>query len=252
MSYTVDSLTAGQTLRASYTPYTSESGGEVFASYLANAMEPAVTADEALSSDPAMAMQSVMSLMLSSGMDDPSSGILSVILMYLLMGRDDTALPQVEQAYTSPSPEAAETAAKTIADFTENDGIVQSALTRLGDPYSQKKAGSDDYTDCSYLTRWCYRAAGVELPRTAAAQAKYLEDQGQAVTRDELKTGDLIFYSFKKNGRYKNISHVGIYAGNGKMIDASSANGKVVYRDMFDGAVSYARPKLPSAEAVAL
>ncbi len=124
--------------------------------------------------------------------------------------------------------------------------ISSNPRSRLGDPYSQKRAGSEDYTDCSYLTRWCYRAAGIELPRTAAAQLKELEEQGLNVTKEELKPGDLIFYSFKNNGRYKNISHVGIYAGNGMMIDASSVNGKVVYRGMFDGAVAYARPQIPS------
>ncbi len=253
MQYSVDSINTNYAPKTStQTPYSSASyGNGVFAHYLEGAMLPSASAaGDTLAADPSMAMQSVMSLMLSSGMEDPSSGILSIILMYLLLGRDDTALPQVEQVYTADNSEEgqakAQEAAKTIPNFATNANIIQSALTRLGDPYSQELAGSEDYTDCSYLTRWCYRAAGVELPRTAAAQLKELEEQGRNVTKEELKPGDLIFYSFKKNNRYKNISHVGIYAGDGMMIDASSVNGKVVYRGMFDGAVAYARPQIPS------
>lgn len=252
MSLTVDNLLASQSVRNAMLGSTNTTPGSngVFANYLDQAIQPSQTAatSATLQADPAMAMQSVMSLLLSSSLGDDSNDMLSLILMYLLMGRDDSSLPQLEQAYAPGDSEAEQAArvnaAATLPNFEANSGIVRSALTRLGDPYSQAKAGSDDYTDCSYLTRWCYRAAGVDLPRTAAAQAKYLQENGMTVSKVDLKPGDLIFYSFKNNDRYMNISHVGIYAGNGKMIDASSANGKVVYRDMFDGAVMYARPKL--------
>ena len=120
--------------------------------------------------------------------------------------------------------------------------IVQSALTRLGDPYSQSKAGQEDYTDCSYLSRWCYREIGVEIPRTAAAQAKYCVDNGLTVNKEDLRPGDLIFFSLYDNDRYMDITHVGIYAGNGMMVDASSSNGQVVYRPVFGGQVLYGRP----------
>ncbi len=261
MQYSIDSINTNYASKNSaQSPYSGAGSGDgVFAHYLSGAMLPSAgISGDTLAADPAMAMQSVMSFMLSSAAEDPSSGILSIILMYLLMGRDDTALPQVEQVYTAQAAadsseeaqeaaqEAVQEAVKTIPNFTANANIIESALTRLGDPYSQKRAGSDDYTDCSYLTRWCYRAVGVELPRTAAAQLKELEKEGRNVSRGELMPGDLIFYSFKNNGRYKNISHVGIYAGNGMMIDASAINGKVVYRPMFEGAIAYARPEIPS------
>ncbi len=45
---------------------------------------------------------------------------------------------------------------------------------------------------------------------TAAAEAQGLDEAGKTVSFDELQPGDLIFYSFTSNGRYKNISHVGI------------------------------------------
>ena len=139
----------------------------------------------------------------------------------------------------------------TSAINTSNEGdatgksIVELAASRLGDPYSQAKAGQGDYTDCSYLAQWCYKQKGVDLPRTAAEQCKYCEENGMTVSKSELQPGDLVFWSFKENGRYKDVSHVGIYAGNGEVIDASSSKGQVVHRDIFsEGAiVSCGRPR---------
>ncbi|QTH40269.1 C40 family peptidase [Cohnella sp. LGH] len=56
-------------------------------------------------------------------------------------------------------------------------------------------------------------------------------DNGLTLTADELTVGDLIFWSYEQNRRFMNITHVGIYAGNGKIIDASSSRGQVVYRN---------------------
>lgn len=56
--------------------------------------------------------------------------------------------------------------------------VVRLALTRLGDPYSQPKAGQDDFTDCSYLVKWVYQQLGIDLLRTAAEQARYSVENG--------------------------------------------------------------------------
>ncbi|MFC4600239.1 C40 family peptidase [Cohnella hongkongensis] len=127
---------------------------------------------------------------------------------------------------------------------------VELALTRLGDPYSQLKAGQDNYTDCSYLVQWVYRQLDVTLPRTAAEQGRFIVDNGLSLTRDELLAGDLIFWSYEQNGRFIDITHVGIYAGNGKVIDASSSRLQVVYRNIFDAdfQVLYGRPYFPFVE----
>ncbi|MFD0712534.1 NlpC/P60 family protein [Paenibacillus sp. GCM10027626] len=66
--------------------------------------------------------------------------------------------------------------------------VIKLALTRLGDPYSQPKAGQDDYTDCSYLVQWVYRELGINLPRTAAEQARFSVENGLTVS-----AADLIF-----------------------------------------------------------
>lgn len=85
-----------------------------------------------------------------------------------------------------------------------------------------------------YLVQWCYRQLGVSLPRTASAQAEYCENNGLTISPNDLEPGDLVFWSFENNDRFMNISHVGIYAGDGKVVDASSSRGQVVYHNLFD------------------
>jgi cell wall-associated NlpC family hydrolase len=120
--------------------------------------------------------------------------------------------------------------------------IVRLALSRLGDPYSQLKAGQGGYTDCSFLTQWCYGQVGISLPRTAADQAEYCVDNGLTISPADIEPGDLIFFSLESNGRFMNISHVAVYAGNGYIVDASSSRGQVVYRELFGGQVLFGRP----------
>ena len=114
---------------------------------------------------------------------------------------------------------------------------VKNALTRRGKPYSQAKRDSGDYYDCSSLTYYSYKEAGITLSyhgsNTAASQGQLLSDRGCEVAYEDIQPGDLIFYSFTRNGRYRNISHVAIYAGNGYLVDASSSKGYVVFRPVY-------------------
>ncbi len=114
---------------------------------------------------------------------------------------------------------------------------VKNALARLGKPYSQAKRDSGDYYDCSSLTYYSYKEASITLSyhgsNTAASQGQLLSDRGCEVAYEDIQPGDLIFYSFTRNGRYRNISHVAIYAGNGYLVDASSSKGYVVFRPVY-------------------
>lgn len=114
---------------------------------------------------------------------------------------------------------------------------VKNALAKLGKPYSQAKRDSGDYYDCSSLTYYAYKEAGINLSyygsNTAASQAQLLSDRGCEIDYEDIQPGDLIFYSFTRNERYKNISHVAIYAGNGYLVDASSSKGCVVFRPVY-------------------
>ena len=114
---------------------------------------------------------------------------------------------------------------------------VKNALARLGKPYSQAERDSGDYYDCSSLTYYSYKEAGINLSyhgsNTAASQGKLLSDKGCEVAYEDIQPGDLIFYSFTRNGRYQNISHVAVYTGNGYLVDASSSKGCVVFRPVY-------------------
>lgn len=74
--------------------------------------------------------------------------------------------------------------------------------------------------DCSGFVQYVYKKNGVSLPRTSREMAS----SGRAVSRDNLKKGDLILFA-TRGGR--GVSHVGMYIGNGKFIHASSGGGKV-------------------------
>ena len=72
--------------------------------------------------------------------------------------------------------------------------------------------------DCSGLVTYAYSKIGISLPHSSSQQAL----QGIAVSRANLKQGDLVF--FDTNGGNDGINHVGIYAGNGIVIQAQSGS----------------------------
>jgi cell wall-associated NlpC family hydrolase len=75
--------------------------------------------------------------------------------------------------------------------------------------------------DCSGLTMNAYRAAGIYLPRISTSQYKV----GTFVSASRLAPGDLVFFSF--NARHT-VTHVGIYLGHGKFINATSHKGVII------------------------
>ncbi len=85
---------------------------------------------------------------------------------------------------------------------------VRTAYAQLGDPYVWAAAGPGSF-DCSGLTMYSWAAAGVSLPHSSAAQYSAVRH----VSLSDLQPGDLVFY-------YSPISHVAIYIGGGRIIDA--------------------------------
>ncbi len=99
------------------------------------------------------------------------------------------------------------------------DAIRLSSLLFYGTPY--RFGGSSSHAlDCSGFVQKVFRANGIELPRDSRAQAKY----GYKVSLSELKPGDLLFFRTYK----RDVSHVGIYIGDGKMIHATTRGGRVM------------------------
>ena len=87
--------------------------------------------------------------------------------------------------------------------------------------------------DCSGYVQYLYKKHNINLPRTAWKQSK----QGQAIERDELQKGDLLFFLTDKK-RGIPITHVGIYIGNGKFIHAASKKKGIIISPLTHG--SYA------------
>ena len=100
------------------------------------------------------------------------------------------------------------------------DSLVRLARAQLGRRYifgGTTPAGFD----CSGFLKYLMRAAGYDLPRTAAQQAR----AGREVPRDpsQLRPGDLL--TFGRGGR---VTHVGMYVGNGRFIHASTGSRRIV------------------------
>lgn len=118
---------------------------------------------------------------------------------------------------------------------SKNRSAAVSALTRVGDPYSQSKRGQGAYVDCSYLTQWAYRQQGISLPAIASEQARWCIENNCVVPRSDRQVGDLVFWTRDdcSCGRYNEVHHVGIYLGDDQVIEASSSQGKVVINDLW-------------------
>lgn len=116
---------------------------------------------------------------------------------------------------------------------------VSFALSKVGYPYSQPLRNSGTHFDCSSLAYYAWNSASISVmtdgSNTAASEAKWCSDNDCTVKEENLKPGDLIFYSYSNNGRYKNISHVGIYVGDGKMVEAVDEATGVVMQDYHNG-----------------
>lgn len=98
---------------------------------------------------------------------------------------------------------------KSVSSGSKGAKALAFAKKQLGDSYGYGASGPNTW-DCSGLTGGAWKAAGVKLPRTSQAQYNV----GKKVSKSNLKKGDLVFF-------YSGISHVGIYAGNGKVVHAS-------------------------------
>lgn len=95
------------------------------------------------------------------------------------------------------------------------------ALSLIGTPYRFGSSNPEKGLDCSGLVKHVYKeSADISLPRSASEMSR----QGAQVAKDELKPGDLVFF----NTRKKPNSHVGIYAGDGAFVHASSSSSKEV------------------------
>jgi cell wall-associated NlpC family hydrolase len=106
------------------------------------------------------------------------------------------------------------------------DSLVSVARAQIGTRYVFGGTTPNGF-DCSGLVRYVMAALKVELPRTAAQQARI----GDEVSTDpgSLRPGDLL--TFGRKGR-SGVSHIGIYVGQGRYVHASSVAGRVIESDL--------------------
>ena len=129
--------------------------------------------------------------------------------------------------YVNCKTKSSETKTITYTDRAEAMDLRHSLLAlakeQLGEPYVYGSMGPYGF-DCSGLMYYLYGEHDMRLHRTASQQ---LQD-GIIVSKEGLQVGDLIF--FRESWEYYPASHVGIYAGNNKIIHAGH-NG-IVYADL--------------------
>jgi cell wall-associated NlpC family hydrolase len=85
---------------------------------------------------------------------------------------------------------------------------VRWALTKVGDPYIWGAAGPNAF-DCSGLVMWAYAQVGISLGHFTGFQW----NEGEHIARSQLQPGDIVFF-------FADISHEGMYIGDGLMVDA--------------------------------
>lgn len=111
-----------------------------------------------------------------------------------------------------------QTIAHTNTASTKGQAAVDAAASVIGTPYAWGGTTPQGF-DCSGLVQWAHAKAGTQLPRTSGEMAR----TGTPVSREDMQPGDVIVY-------YDGASHVGLYAGDGMMIDSLGSGYTVDYR----------------------
>ncbi|WP_296233720.1 C40 family peptidase [Pseudomonas sp. UBA4617] len=116
--------------------------------------------------------------------------------------------PQVTYSQPSPSPIA--------------DDVLMRAIGLVGTPYRWGGNTPDSGFDCSGLIKYVYRdAAGISLPRSTR---EMIVMRAPTVDVGSLQSGDLVFFA---TGGGSQVSHAGIYVGEGRFVHAPSTGGTV-------------------------
>lgn len=132
---------------------------------------------------------------------------------------------------STPNPEVSDPYVP-VSGSDVGSAAVRFAQAQIGKPYRYGAEGPDTF-DCSGLTMKAWHSAGVGLPHSAAQQKRAM----RAVTRDQLRPGDLVFY-------FGDVHHVALYAGGGRVIDAPRTGRRIAMRGMeFAPIVGYGRPR---------
>ncbi|CAM5327480.1 NlpC/P60 family protein OS=Streptomyces alboniger OX=132473 GN=CP975_01800 PE=3 SV=1 [Streptomyces alboniger] len=114
---------------------------------------------------------------------------------------------------------------------THGTKALKIAASKKGSPYAYGATGPHRF-DCSGLTQYSFKRTGKKLPRTAAAQY----NKTRHIGRSQRTPGDLVFFH---SGR--NVYHVGIYAGNGRIWHSPKTGAVVRLEKIWSSSVWYGR-----------
>lgn len=125
------------------------------------------------------------------------------------------AAKAAEAQVTAPGEAVAEAKTYASASGTSGADVVKYGAQFIGNPYKYGGTSLTNGTDCSGFVQSVYSAFGVSLPRTSSSQRSV----GYGVSYEEMQPGDIVCYS----------GHVGIYAGNGQLLHASTPSTGITY-----------------------
>ncbi|TMM02806.1 MAG: hypothetical protein E6G10_09165 [Actinobacteria bacterium] len=140
----------------------------------------------------------------------PATGRLDDATRTAILQSDATAAPKPSTA-AGGGQDAAPAPAPAAASGV--DAAVAAARAQIGKPYRSAGRGPGGF-DCSGLTAFAFRAAGISLGASSFAQY----GQGAAIDRSQVQAGDLVFFNTNGGG----ASHVGIATGPATMISATT------------------------------
>lgn len=123
------------------------------------------------------------------------------------------------EAGTEPGDGSADSEAGQDAaeDIVDRQAVIDYAKTLIGIKYVYGGETTKGF-DCSGFVKYVYNHFGIDIDRTSSDQAR----GGKKIKKSELKPGDLVFFDTVEDGALNDISHVGIYIGNGEFIHAST------------------------------
>jgi peptidoglycan DL-endopeptidase CwlO len=138
-------------------------------------------------------------------------------------------------ANPTPTPTPTPTSAPAPSTRRSAQVAVDTALAQVGKPYQWGGSGPNSF-DCSGLTSFAWRAAGVDITRTSRSQYAATT----RISRGQLQPGDLIFYG----SSVATISHVAMYIGGTNVVEAPYSGQNVRVRDGLSRSdiVGYGRP----------
>ena len=137
---------------------------------------------------------------------------------------DPTPVPTTKANDAEPIESPAQTITSDSSRQAKIDKVINYALSNVGGAYIWGGA-SYRACDCSGLMLLAYAQIGISLPHYAASQAYY----GTNVAYNDMLPGDMIFFGY---GSYSSIYHVGMYIGNGRMVEAQCSETGIVISNL--------------------